>query len=127
MGLDAAKGDVSTVFGDYDNDGDFDLLVANELGSNRLYRNESELGNPVTFAEVTSDSVTLGGRSVGVALLDYDDDGDLDLFTAGVSTRVNEELFHNMNGRMVGAAHLLGLKRPQQRPGAEFRRCRRGR
>ena len=64
---------------DYDGDGDQDLFVAN-FGPNVLLRNEG--GG--SFADVTGESPGLGdprwGSSPG--FLDYDLDGDIDLFVA---------------------------------------------
>jgi hypothetical protein len=67
----------SAVWGDYDNDGDLDLFVANRLGSNFLYRNN---GNGQFSKIMAGDPVNDGGESNGSAWLDYDNDGWLDLF-----------------------------------------------
>jgi hypothetical protein len=65
--------------GDYDDDGDDDLYVAN-FGLNRLYRNDGE----GRFSDVAAGAgVSLGGWSTGCAFGDYDGDGRLDLFVAG--------------------------------------------
>ena len=68
--------------GDYDNDGDADLFAAN-FGRNRLYRNE---GSALTwaFADVTA-AAGIGADeqwSTGSSFVDYDLDGDLDLYVA---------------------------------------------
>ncbi len=75
-------------WGDYDNDGDFDLFVANWYGeNNHLYRNRGD----GSFERITSgDIVNDGGNSVSGAWADYDNDGDLDLF---VSNDWNEDNF----------------------------------
>ncbi len=67
--------------GDYDNDGDVDLFIAN-TGKNTLYRNN---GNG-TFTDITAES-GLGGKpagtlSVAAAWFDYDRDGLLDLIVS---------------------------------------------
>jgi len=64
---------------DYDNDGDCDLFVS-ALGPNRLFQNQ---GNG-TFKEVTKAAGLDGDESYGTsaAFLDYDRDGNLDLFVA---------------------------------------------
>lgn len=68
---------MSSSWGDYDNDGDFDVFLANDQGNDALFRNE---GND-TFVEVTGDPVvTSGGNSFGSQWADIDNDADLDLF-----------------------------------------------
>ena len=65
--------------GDIDNDG-FDDLFVTYSGENRLYRNNGER----TFSDVTAESgMEPESRwSTGCAFLDYDLDGQLDLFVA---------------------------------------------
>jgi hypothetical protein len=65
-------------WGDYDNDGDLDMFVANSSGGNFLYRNEGgEFTRILQGAIVDNKAVSLSG-SWG----DYDNDGYLDLFVA---------------------------------------------
>jgi hypothetical protein len=64
--------------GDYDNDGDPDVYLAN-WGTSRLYRNN---GNG-TFTDVTQQArVGDQGFCSGAAFVDYDRDGHLDLYGA---------------------------------------------
>ncbi len=81
-------------WGDYDNDGDFDLFVANWGGENNfLYENNGN-GN---FSKISSGIVVSdGGHSVTGAWGDADNDGDLDLF---VTNDYNENnCFYENNG-----------------------------
>ncbi|MCP4669483.1 MAG: VCBS repeat-containing protein, partial [Deltaproteobacteria bacterium] len=66
-------------WGDYDNDGDFDLFITVGNGANRLYRNNG--GG--TFETVTAGAiVTDTADSYGACWFDYDNDGHLDLFVS---------------------------------------------
>ena len=66
--------------GDYDNDGDLDLYVTN-VGSNVLLRNDRDEDGQVVFTDVSVEA-RVADPSFGssAAFVDYDLDGDLDLF-----------------------------------------------
>ncbi|KPA18375.1 conserved hypothetical protein, membrane, partial [Candidatus Magnetomorum sp. HK-1] len=70
----------STAFGDYDNDGDIDILLTGKPGSNvfsKVYKNTGG-----SFSEDTS--ITLTDVNISsVAFADYDNDSDLDIFLDG--------------------------------------------
>jgi hypothetical protein len=85
---------VGSAWGDVDNDGDLDLLVANDNGeAEALYINS---GAPsYTFTRVAGGGLaTSAGNSFGCSLADIDADGDLDAF---VANRLNQAdaLFRN--------------------------------
>jgi enediyne biosynthesis protein E4 len=86
--------------GDYDNDGNLDLLVT-YYGKNVLYHNN---GNG-TFTEVTRESGLLQTEELwntGAAFLDYDRDGHLDLFVSNyVGHRYGLTLYES-NPTLVG-------------------------
>ena len=79
---DAGSYGVSVTVGDYDNDGDPDLYIAN-YGENRLFQNQ---GNG-TFRDVTA-KAGVGDIRYGVAttFFDADGDGDLDLYVGNYVT-----------------------------------------
>ncbi len=85
----------SPAWGDYDNDGDLDLFVANyDNQNNFLYENAGD----GTFTKITAgDIVSSGGNSYGSAWGDYDSDGDLDLLVANTDGQ-NNFLYEN-NGK----------------------------
>jgi len=98
------RGDsVGAAWGDYDNDGDFDLFVTNlRTGGadtpNFLYRNN---GNGTFTPIVAGDIATDTGHFLSCAWVDYDSDGWLDLFvtfdppTRPPATAVKNRLYHN--------------------------------
>ena len=102
-------------WGDYDNDGDVDMVVSNMPPSGRskhtpttLYKNLLiETGEP-NFKDVTREANLMragntndqkiggiGSTSGGVAWADYDNDGDLDLFWKCAEYDVDNALFRN--------------------------------
>ena len=90
---------MSSSWGDYDNDGDLDVFLANDQGNDGLFRNEGQFN----FTKITSDTVSnCGGNSFSSAWSDVDNDGDLDLFVTnsfGTTTLWPNFLFlNNGNG-----------------------------
>ena len=110
MGLgDIGRGNAMGIaWGDYDNDGFVDLYVTN-LGNNRLYRNDGDgrfsdvsRATGITVSDPVTDAPL--GKALGVAILDYDADGWLDILVANDTVR--NYLYHNLgDGRFeeVGA------------------------
>ncbi len=74
--LAASGAAMATLWGDYDNDGDQDVLVGNKNETSRLYRNDGG-----TFTDVTrSSGIDLNTQVQAGSLLDYDDDGLTDIY-----------------------------------------------
>ncbi len=69
---------VGSCWGDYDNDGDLDLFVANSSGTgNFFYRNDGKAGfSKISTGVVATDRIAAHGCSFA----DIDNDGDLDLY-----------------------------------------------
>ena len=71
----------SVAWGDYDNDGDLDILLTGELHNitfSKIYRNDGSN----TFSEQTKINLT-GVKYSSVSWADYDNDGDLDILLTG--------------------------------------------
>jgi hypothetical protein len=95
-------------FADYDNDGDMDLLIGSNSSSaiSKLYSNNGD----GTFTDVTS--TTIGNISMslgGIAWVDYDKDGDLDIVMAGGSSSTATKILQNNNGVFSDVGVFVGV------------------
>ena len=92
----------AAAWGDYDNDGDPDLYVANDFGRNNLYRNDGG----ATFSDIAAEAgVEDLGAGMSAAWGDYDNDGDLDLYTAN--------MWSSAGLRITGATQFEGVARQE--------------
>jgi hypothetical protein len=98
--------------GDYDADGDLDIVITRWLAPAHLYRNDGNLH----FTNVTNAAgiVTVGvAAGAGASWADYDGDGWIDLAIAnrtGNGALVKNRLFRNLgNGTFTDVAPALGV------------------
>ncbi len=76
---------LGVAWGDYDEDGDPDLYVANDFGRNALLRNEIVGAGTERFTDVTESAGALDfGFGMSASWGDVDNDGDLDLYVSNV-------------------------------------------
>ncbi|HYB96899.1 MAG TPA: CRTAC1 family protein [Vicinamibacterales bacterium] len=107
----------AAAWGDFDGDGDADLLLGFTPQANAsvltLYRNTAG-----TFADATGDAgLTVAAGAVRQpAWIDFDGDGDLDLFVA-FRDRPNA-LYRNDAGRLIDVAASIGVADPRRTVGA---------
>jgi predicted nucleotidyltransferase len=100
----------STAWGDFDNDGDLDVLITGGLSfqanpSSRIFRNDN--GN---FVDINANLAGVFDSST--AWGDYDRDGDLDILLTGVSSSNNPitKIYRNDNGTFIDInANLSGV------------------
>jgi hypothetical protein len=72
---------LGVTWGDYDEDGDPDLYIANDFGRNALLRNEGD----GTFTDVSAESGAIDfGFGMSASWGDVDNDGDFDLYVSNV-------------------------------------------
>lgn len=90
---------MSGSWGDYDNDGDMDVFLANDQGFNALFRNNGNFN----FTKILNDTlVKTPARSFSSAWSDVDNDGDMDVFVTNAflpgTKQVNFFYTNNGNG-----------------------------
>ena len=107
----------AAAWGDFDGDGDVDLYVGFTRRSdtrNRLYRND---GAGTHFTDVAAAmGVDAIGETRQISWIDYDNDGDLDLFVA--FRDAPNMLFRNDGGRFTSVGQELGVDDPRRTVGA---------
>ena len=110
LGIDRLDGNGTCAWGDIDGDGDQDLIEAGSGSFLMVYRNEGG-----KFRDATAE-VGLAGVPSGYSLnlIDYDNDGKLDLYVAlnGWSGPLPNKLFHNTGGRFEDVSEKSGANDP---------------
>ncbi len=104
-GLDVPLYGMGVAVGDYDGDGWRDVYLT-AVGGNRLFRNEDGKG----FRDVTVETSTAGGESdwgTSAAFVDYDRDGDLDLFVTNY-VQWSREIDFEVDYRLTGLGRAYG-------------------
>ena len=87
---------VGCSWGDYDNDSDLDLFVTNTSGQNNFFYQNNGDG---TFTAITSGLlVSDGGLSSSSNWIDFDNDGDLDLYVCNDQSDQNTMYINNGDG-----------------------------
>lgn len=96
-------------WGDYDNDGDEDLYCSNFAGHHRLFRNN---GNG-TFTDVAQQAAVheLPSYGAGANFVDFDNDGDKDLFVLALGPNV---LYENKGDGTFSVVPRSGLGDPMR-------------
>ena len=108
-----ALGDASVAWGDYDNDGDLDLVIIGSVspkvpGTPILYRNDP-LGTLTPDPEISLAAMCGGSADWG----DHDNDGDLDLLFLGFAGPTTPKTVIHENDPVGTLTNIGGLGLPQ--------------
>ena len=110
-GLDVAFGNGLGVVGlDADNDGRTDVFVANDMGENQLWLNRGDLrfDDEALLLGCAVDEHGVPKSGMGVAAVDYDNDGDKDMLVLNLAPQTDS--FFRNNGTIIEDATVsVGL------------------
>ncbi len=105
---------LGVVWGDYDNDGDPDIYVANDSTRNFLYTNQGD-GTFVDDSFLAGVGYSEDGRTqagMGTDFGDFDADGDLDLIVTNLTLETNT-LYRNLgDAAFVDHSYASGIGEP---------------
>jgi len=91
---------LSASWGDFDDDGWMDLYVANDISDNAMFRN----GGDGTFQDISHSAWVADYRgAMGLAVGDWENDGDLDIFITHWIAQENA-LYENQKGTIRATA-----------------------
>ena len=111
--MDKVDGGRGSAWGDYDNDGDEDIVAVGTYQPHALYRNNGD-GTFTNVAEQAGIADPRGGW--GSLFADYDNDGYPDLYITrgGWSGAAENTLYHNNgDGTFTDVTHTAGVSDPQ--------------
>ena len=111
--MDKVDGGRGSAWGDYDNDGDLDIVAVGTYQPHALFRNNGD-GTFTNTAEQAGIADAKGGW--GSLFADYNNDGYLDLYITrgGWSGAAENTLYHNNgDGTFTDVTHAAGVADPQ--------------
>lgn len=100
----------TAAWSDYDNDGDLDVYIGNELYPCQLFRNNGR----GSFEDVAQDAGVIdGGFAKGVTWGDFNNDRYPDLYVSNLDG-ANRLFRNNKDGTFTDVAHRLGVQLPNR-------------
>lgn len=104
LGLEGTSWSYAAAAADYDQDGDTDLYVANDYGTNQLWNNQGD----GTFEEVAKEEgVSDPGNGMGVSWGDLNSDGLLDLYVSNMSSTAGNRILGRLTGTLDSETHAM--------------------
>lgn len=99
-------------YGDYDNDGDEDILLtgySNMIGVSKVFRNDSGVYSDIN-AELTGFYLSKAEWN------DYDGDRDLDILISGSDRCITDDLklYKNYSGKFIDSSSYLSTFKPKE-------------
>lgn len=113
-GIDYPGFAMGSIFGDFDNDGNVDLYLATggryEIEANRLFKGNGD----GTFTDVTAQAgVGLKAFTYAASFVDYNNDGNLDIYCANYGVGAKNVLYkNNGNGTFSDVTDVAGVGDP---------------
>ncbi len=100
---------MDATWGDFDNDGDLDLFLANYDSENRLFENLGSGSGCWNFADVVDAEINNTGSTVAAVWVDYDHNGSLDLYVSNNDSN-NQLLLQTESGwQEAGISDITNL------------------
>jgi len=128
LGRDNDRFGLAAAWGDYDDDGWPDLLVANDFGVKNLFHNLGRQNGQVKFEDVAQAAgVEDHGAGMSAAWVDYDNDGRLDIYTGNMWSAPGLRVTAEPQFKPEAPEHVRALYRRHARGNALFRNLGNGR
>jgi hypothetical protein len=103
-GVEGTSWSYASAVADFNRDGDLDLYVANDYGTNRLYENNGD----GTFTDVAEKwGVDDPGNGMGVAWGDLDGDGVIDLYVSNMSSTAGNRILGRLEDEIDPEMHAM--------------------
>ena len=113
------RNSLQATWGDYDQDGDPDLFIANDWAPDNFFRNDGGRG----FTDITTEAGTTSyGFAMGASWGDYDNDGRDDLYVSNMYSKAGRRITAKLPGlKKIFADSAEGNWLYHQEPGGKFK------